>query len=117
MTVFFSSHQIAEVDQVADGFAIVERGQAVVAGSLDAVRERYCRIQLVFEGEAPDAAFRTPGAERVRRSGRVLTIISSAGSAALIEEARPLRPASVDVTPITLKEIFLETVVREERNE
>jgi ABC-2 type transport system ATP-binding protein len=31
-TVFFSSHQIAEVDQIADRVAIVDRGRAVVAG-------------------------------------------------------------------------------------
>src|SRR6185369_16731908 len=32
LTVFFSSHQIAEVDQIADHVAILDRGQAVVTG-------------------------------------------------------------------------------------
>ena len=32
MTVFFSSHQIAEVDQIADHVAIIDRGRAVVTG-------------------------------------------------------------------------------------
>ena len=114
MTVFFSSHQIAEVDQIADRIAIIDRGRAVVAGALDDLRERYCRIQLVFDGDAPEAAFRAPGVARVRRKGRVLTVTSSAGSAALVEEARALRPLSVDVTPIALKDIFLETVITEE---
>jgi ABC-2 type transport system ATP-binding protein len=114
MTVFFSSHQIAEVDQIADRIAIIDRGRAVVAGALDDLRERYCRIQLVFDGDAPDAAFRAPGVARIRRKGRVLTVTSSAGSAALVEEARALRPVSVDVTPIALKDIFLETVTTEE---
>src|SRR4029077_11947528 len=35
MTVFCSSHQIAEVDQIADRIAIIDRGRVVVAGSLD----------------------------------------------------------------------------------
>ena len=114
LTVFFSSHQITEVDQIADRVAIVDRGRVVVAGSLDDLRERYCRIQLVFDGDAPEAAFRSPGVERVRRKGRVLTLLSSAGSAAIVEESRALKPLSVDVVPVTLKEIFLETVVAEE---
>ena len=80
MTVFFSSHQIAEVDQIADRVAIIDRGRAVVAGALDDLRERFRRIQLVFDGDAPDAAFRAPGVERVRRKGRVLTVLSSAGA-------------------------------------
>ena len=40
MTVFFSSHQIAEVDQIADRVAIIDRGRVVVAGALDDLREQ-----------------------------------------------------------------------------
>jgi ABC-2 type transport system ATP-binding protein len=114
MTVFFSSHQIAEVDQIADRVAIMDRGRAVVSGALDDLRERFRRIQLVFDGEAPDATFRAPGIQRVRRQGRVLTVLSSAGAASVLDEARALRPVSVDVLPVTLKEIFLETVAAED---
>jgi len=117
MTVFFSSHQIAEVDQIADRIAIIDHGRVAVTGALDDLRERYCRIQLVFDGDAPAAVFRAPGVERVRRTGRVLTVLSSAGSAAVVDEARAMAPASVDVTPVTLKEIFLETVDADARNE
>src|SRR4051812_45212921 len=45
MTVFFSSHQIGEIDQIADQVAIVDRGRVVVAGALDEVRDRYRRVQ------------------------------------------------------------------------
>jgi ABC-2 type transport system ATP-binding protein len=114
MTVFFSSHQIAEVEQIADHVAIVDRGRAVVAGTLDDLRERYRRIQLVFDGDAPEAVFRSPGVERVRRKGRVLTLLSSAGSEHVVNEARALHPVSIDVMPISLKDIFLETVVAED---
>ena len=114
MTVFFSSHQIAEVDQIADRVAIIDRGRAVVTGALDDLRENFRRIQLVFDGEAPDASFRAPGVERVRRKGRVLTVLSSAGAERILDEARRLNPTSVDVVPVTLKEIFLETAAAEE---
>jgi ABC-2 type transport system ATP-binding protein len=109
-TVFFSSHQITEVDQIADRVVIIDDGQAVVSGALDEVRERFRRVQLVFEQEAPETVFRCPGVERVVRRGRVLTVLSSDGVEALVAEARHLNPVSVDVAPVTLKEIFLETV-------
>ena len=108
MTVFFSSHQIADVDQIADHVAIIHRGRATVAGALDDLRESYRRIQLVFDGDAP--AVRAPGVVRVRRKGRVLTVLSSAGAERILEETRAMSPVSVDVVPVTLKEIFLETV-------
>ena len=114
LTVFFSSHQIAEVEQIADRVTIIDRGRAVVTGALDDLKESFRRVQLVFEGDAPDATFRTPGVARVRRKGRVLSVLSSAGAEALVDEARRLNPLSVDVAPVTLKEIFLETVTVEE---
>jgi ABC-2 type transport system ATP-binding protein len=110
LTVFFSSHQIAEVDQIADRVAIIDAGRAVVAGALDDLREQYRRIQLVFDGAAPDAALRAPGILRTRRDGRVLTLLSSAGSDAVVAEARALNPVSVDVTPVSLRDVFLEAV-------
>jgi ABC-2 type transport system ATP-binding protein len=111
MTVFFSSHQIAEVEQIADHIAIIDRGRAVLAGTLDDLRERYRRVQMVFDGDAPEAAFRSPGVERVWRKGRVLTLLTSAGAEQVVNEARGLNPVSIDVMPVSLKDIFLETVV------
>lgn len=113
-TVFFSSHQIAEVEQIADHIAIIDRGRAVLAGTLDDLRERYRRIQIVFDGDAPAPAFRAPGVERIRRKGRVLTLLTSAGPEPVVNEARELNPVSIDVTPVSLKDIFLETVVVED---
>ena len=114
LTVFFSSHQIAEVEQVTDRVAIIDHGAAVVSGAIDDLRERYCRIQLVFAGDAPAHTFRAPGVVRARRQGRVLTILSSAGPDSVVDEARGLHPSAVDTTPVTLKDIFLETVVNED---
>jgi ABC-2 type transport system ATP-binding protein len=114
MTVLFSSHQIAEVEQVADRVVIIDQGRAVVAGVLDDLRESFCRIRLVFEGPAPNAVFRSPGVERVKRDGRVLTILSSRGAEPVVAEAEALHPATVEVVPVTLKEIFLESASSED---
>jgi ABC-2 type transport system ATP-binding protein len=114
ITVFLSSHRIAEVDQIADHIAIIDQGRTAVAGALDDIRGSYRRIQLVFDGDAPEPSLRAEGVVRVQRRGRVLTIIASRGADAVLDEARVLRPASVDVLPVTLKEIFLETVKTED---
>jgi len=39
-TIFFSSHQLAEVEQIADQITIIDQGRTVVAGALD--------VSLVF---------------------------------------------------------------------
>lgn len=114
MTVFFSSHQLADVDQIADHIAIIDQGRTVVAGALEDLRAQYRRIQLVFNGDAPEIAFRAPGVVRTLRQGRVMTVLSNAGSDGLIEEAMRFGPVSADVLPVTLKEIFLESVAVED---
>ena len=113
-TVFFSSHQLAEVEQVADRIAIIDRGRAVLTGALDELRAQFRRIQLVFDRDAPDVAPRGPGVVRVRRSGRVVSLVVSAGADRIVDEARALAPTSVEVTPIGLKDIFLDTVAAED---
>ena len=112
-TVFFSSHQIAEVEQIADHVAIIDRGRIVVGGALDDLREQYCRVQLVFDSDPPDAQFRSAGVKRVHRQGRVLSVLTSTGADAVIAEGTALGPRSVDVIPVTLKDIFLDTVAAE----
>jgi ABC-2 type transport system ATP-binding protein len=112
-TVFFSSHQIAEVDQIADRIAIVERGRVAVCGPIDDVRGQYQRVQLVFDGEPPAVTWRAPGIVRVARNGRVITVIASDGGGAVVDAARALAPRAVEATPLTLKEIFLEVSAEE----
>jgi ABC-2 type transport system ATP-binding protein len=112
-TIVLSSHHLVDIEQIADRIAILDHGRAVVQGALDDIRERYCRVQLVFDGPAPEAALHTPGIVGVKRDGRVMRVLSSAGSERLVAEARALNPIAVDVTPVTLKEIFLETVAVE----
>ena len=113
-TVFFSSHQIAEVEQIADRIAIVDRGRIAVSGGLDDLRASYRRIQLVFDDAAPEVVFRSPGLVRVVRNHRVLSVVVSGGAERFIDEARNLQPVTIDSEPLTLKEVFLETVAREE---
>jgi ABC-2 type transport system ATP-binding protein len=109
-TVLFSSHQLADVDQIADHIAIVDRGRVVMDGALDDVRARHRRIEIVFDGPAPEVDFQSRGIVAVKRQGRTVSVLSSAGESGVVAEARALRATSVDVHPVTLKEIFLETV-------
>src|SRR4051812_1263292 len=79
-TVFLSSHQLSDIEQIADHVAIIDRGHAVIGGSLDDIRDRYRRVQVVFDKDAPAIPFRTPGIIRTRRDGRVLSVLTSAGA-------------------------------------
>jgi ABC-2 type transport system ATP-binding protein len=110
VTVFFSSHQIAEVEQIADHVLIINKGRQVVAGALDDVKDNYRRIDLIFDGLVPATNFEIAGIERIRKDGRQLSLLVSRNLDEIINQARALRAQSMDVVPVTLKEIFLESV-------
>ena len=112
-TIFFSSHQVAEVDQISDRVVILHRGRAVVAGALDDLRERYRRIHLVFDTDAPLPTFRSRDVRRVSRKGRMLTVLTTGNVDDVLTEIRALAPVSVNVAPVPLKEIFLEAATED----
>ena len=58
---------------------------------------------------APDAHFRSAGVIRSERRGRVITLVSN-NVDAVLDEARALSPASIDTSPMSLKDIFLESI-------
>ena len=113
VTVFFSSHHIAEVEQIADHVAIIDRGRNLLAGALDDLRDAYRRIEFVFDGDAPALQFQSPGVARVERKGRVLSVLASSGSEQIIAEGRAHGSVSAQARPVTLKELFLDIVKRE----
>jgi ABC-2 type transport system ATP-binding protein len=112
VTVFFSSHQIGEIEQIADHVAIIDRGRTIVDGPLDDLRQAYRRLEFVFDGDAPAAPLRSPGIERVERKGRVLTVLARGATEHIIGEAGALGSVSVETQSVTLKEVFLDIVSR-----
>lgn len=109
-TVFFSSHQIAEVEQVADHVLMIDRGRLVLDASMDRIKEQYRQIQAVFADPVEERDFRLPGIERLRLEGKTASFVASHNVESIVEHVRMLRAGSIDVLPISLKEIFLEKV-------
>ena len=109
-TMFFSSHQLSEVELIADHIGIIDQGRMIVSGSLDDMKCRYQRLQVVFSTAVRAPEHWVDGVESVRQEGRVLSILASRNVEAIVEQARSLPDAAVERFPVTLKEIFLETV-------
>jgi ABC-2 type transport system ATP-binding protein len=110
VSVFFSSHQIAEVERVADHVCILEKGCLLVDASLDQLRKFYRRIDLVFSSTPPKSEFRMSGVERIQTTGRQMSVFASKNTEAVVERAHDLNAVSVEVVPVGLRDIFLETV-------
>ena len=107
VTVLFSTHQLSEVEQIADYMVMVNRGRAVLEGSIDEIKQRHQRVRLVLDSEH----VQLPAAlASWRRDGRFLTGLSDESPDALAERLSASGVTVLDAQPATLKEVFLDQV-------
>jgi ABC-2 type transport system ATP-binding protein len=109
-TVFFSSHQIAEVERVADQICILHAGRLVLDSSADDLRESYRRIDLVFPSIPAEHDFRMAGIEDVRTRGHQMSVLASRNAEAVVARARDFQATSIDIAPVALRDVFLQKV-------
>jgi len=111
-TIFFSSHQIGEVERIADRVCIVNQGQVVGDLNLDQLRENYRKIVASFSREVPSDLFSDMDLEQVQIHGRQAVAVTKHDSDNVMARAWSAGAVSVDVEPVSLREIFLETTRR-----
>ncbi len=106
-TVLLSTHDIAEVEPLADWVGFLDGGRIILAAPLDELRSQYKRVELVT-----DATMTLP--ERlpahwlsVERAGLRLSVLLK-DSAERPELPAPFREATrVDVHEVSLKELYI----------
>lgn len=109
-SVFFSSHQIAEVERISDQVCVIHRGSLAMNTSLDALRQSWRQVDVVFPSAPHQDDFCLAGVERIRTRGQQMSVVASGNVEAIVERARDFHASAIDVTPVGLREIFLQTV-------
>jgi ABC-2 type transport system ATP-binding protein len=106
--VFFSSHQIPEVERIADHVCMLERGRLVLDASLDAIRGNFRRLDVCFANEPPRWEWPADDVGSVRTEGRQITILAKRNVDEMIERAYASGAVSVDASAVSLREVFLD---------
>ena len=105
-TVFVSSHNLRELEDVCDHVGIMHQGKVILERSLSELQGSVCKIQTAFQAEMPKLP---DGFEVLHMSntGRVYTLIVKGNPAEAKKQIERLNPMLVDVLPLTLEEIFI----------
>lgn len=114
--IVMCTHQMHQVEELADRLVLINRGQSVLYGSLDEVRRRYAGQDVIVRALAPLPAS-LPGVDRVERENGQYRLHLTSGTTVhdllrcLVEENIPLEQFEVALP--TLDQIFIQIVTRE----
>jgi ABC-2 type transport system ATP-binding protein len=109
-TVFFSSHQLPEVERIADHMVMIKRGRTVVEGNIDEIRQGFRRVRCVVG--SPDTPL-PPPLSGWRREGRFVTGFSTDDPETFESRLDGSGVEVLESTPATLKEVFFERMEEE----
>ena len=73
-TILFTSHELADVDRVADHLAVMDRSVLRVVAPVDTFRDRVRRTAVTFAGGPPATLPAIPGLLHSRRDGDALVL-------------------------------------------
>ncbi len=108
-STLFSSHQIAEVEQIADHVLMINQGKLILDSDMDSLKENFKYIRIIYENEKIIPSIDVD-CIKIKIEGPMVTIIANDGIDDIINNARLFGATNIDVEPISLKEIFLEMV-------
>ena len=106
-TVLFSTHIISDLERIAELVGIMDRGKIVTQASLDDLRSRTKRVQVVFDGGSAPEGFTIPGAIRTTTEGPVVTAIVNIDSETQLDGLQGRSDLRLNVFPLGLEEVFV----------
>ncbi|MCX6612435.1 MAG: ABC transporter ATP-binding protein [Acidobacteria bacterium] len=110
-TVLICSHRLEEIEQISDHVCLVHKGQCFKQGSLDEIRATTRRIQFVLEPD-PDQFAQLSQLGILKQDGRSISILTD--RAETIEVAKSFGASDIEAYPVPLRELFVESVRRQD---
>jgi ABC-2 type transport system ATP-binding protein len=109
-TVFFSSHVLAEVQELAARVAAVRDGRLVLVETVERLRERALeRVEATFRHAPPAGAFaNVPGVREVERRENTLVLRLTGSADPLVKALAAHEVLALDVREADLEDVFLE---------
>jgi ABC-2 type transport system ATP-binding protein len=110
-SVVLSSHDIGELELLADWAGFLDAGRMQLSEPMEALRKRFRRIEIVL-GDAGSSSVDALPAEwqLVEHSGRRVSFVVSHFTDALVRDVLPARfpgAARIEVFDVTLREVYL----------
>jgi ABC-2 type transport system ATP-binding protein len=105
-TIFFSTHQLADLERLADYVAVLDRSVLRACCPLEAFRENVKQVRLTFAG-APPPFPDIPGVVQVFRAGREFRMVCVHYDAKMEQALKALSPLDLEICPVSLEDALI----------
>lgn len=105
-TIFFSSHQLADVERVADYVAVLDHSVLRACCSLETFRNSVQQVRLRFAGTPPPLPV-LPGLLQASRTEGELRVTCVHYNGATEQALRALAPTQMEMAPLSLEDAFI----------
>jgi ABC-2 type transport system ATP-binding protein len=117
-SVLLCSHDIGELELLADWVGFLDRGRIVLSESVESLRNRFKRVDARLQDEVAVRSLRIPEDwMSVERAGARISFITAHGDTERDERLRALLPSATDVEvrDASLRELFIALATRAQR--
>jgi ABC-2 type transport system ATP-binding protein len=110
-TIFFSSHNLNEVEQIADRICIINEGKLVLEDDLDELKAREKSVKVGFDNpisiEETEKLSKLPYVRKVLQEGRRYRLLVSGNAEEVVHSLRQMGARTVDIVDMNLETIFI----------
>ncbi|MFJ7747334.1 ABC transporter ATP-binding protein [Peribacillus sp. NPDC097295] len=107
MTILISSHNLREIEDLADHVGILHQGELIIQKDLDDLKADVHKVQIAFKNNIPYGIYRGIHILNKERRGSVIVCIVKGKESDIKEHFNQFQPEIFDMLPLTLEEIFI----------
>ncbi|SEG38984.1 ABC transporter ATP-binding protein [Paenibacillus sp. UNC499MF] len=105
-SVLLSSHQLQELERIADTVIMIREGKLETASSLEEAKGSLYKLQVAFGDEPPRDFLKLSQVRVLNRVGRVYTLLLQDDSGQTLQLLEQMNPLLIDRLSIQLEDVF-----------
>jgi ABC-2 type transport system ATP-binding protein len=109
LTVVISSHHLAELEKICDEITIINQGKVTYQSSVDLLKEKVKKVQVVFKEEVPNDLKNWDEILDIDHIGSVYYIVTKSYTEQFENRLKEKGAMFIETIGLTLEEIFIYT--------
>lgn len=107
MTIIISSHNLRELEDICDSFAILENNSITSSGLIDDSKNNIHKIQLAYASEKTKDDFNDLNIIHYSQNSRVINLVVEGDLEQIQQQLEATQPLLMEILNVSLEEIFL----------